>query len=188
MLGRLGEVTGPPGSGPISVSSGVGVTVRRVSPSRTATKSVASIVMAALEDNCGSSPRKEPTMTRIRLGFFTVATLRWWTTRAAILGLTLFAFAAVPAPARAIGSPTVTTLESSQNPSPACGLVTFKATVFGALFPDSPEGGVQFLDGGSTLGNIQIITPDFDTVLGAHVVPTDHSSATITVRLSGGTH
>jgi hypothetical protein len=127
-------------------------------------------------------------MIRMRPSFLTVITLRWWTTRAAIVGLTLFAFTAIPAPARAIGSPTVTTLESSQNPSPACGLVTFKATVFGALFPDSPEGGVQFLDGGSTLGNIQIITPDFDTVLGAHVVPTDHSSATITVALSGGSH
>lgn len=115
-------------------------------------------------------------------------TIRSWATRVAILGLMLFAFAAIPPSARAVGSLTHTTLESSQNPSPACGSVTFKATVFGLLFPDSPEGGVQFLDGGSTLGNIQIITPDFDTILGEHVVPTNHSSATITVPLSGGSH
>jgi hypothetical protein len=111
-----------------------------------------------------------------------------WATRVAILGLALFAFAAIPTPARAIGSPTVTTLESSQNPSPASGQVTFKATVFGALWPDSPVGGVQFFDGGSPLGNIQIVTWDFDTFLGKHVIPTNHSSATITVSLSGGSH
>jgi len=110
-------------------------------------------------------------------------------TRVALLGSVLIAFGALAAsPALAVASPTVTTLESSQNPSPACGTVTFKATVFGAIWPDSPLGGVQFFDGGSTLGSPQIITWDFDTFLGQHVVPTDHSSASITVPLSGGTH
>jgi hypothetical protein len=110
-------------------------------------------------------------------------------TRVAVFGSVLIGFGALAAsPALAVASPTVTTLESSQNPSPACGTVTFKATVFGAVWPDSPLGGVQFFDGGSTLGSPQIITWDFDTFLGAHVVPTDHSSASITVPLSGGTH
>jgi hypothetical protein len=110
-------------------------------------------------------------------------------TRVALLGSVLIGFGALAAsPALAIGSPTVTTLESSQNPSPACGTVNFKATVFGAVWPDSPLGVVQFFDGASTLGSPQIITWDFDTFLGEHVVPTNHSSASITVPLSGGTH
>lgn len=103
-----------------------------------------------------------------------------------LIGLGVLSLPAVPA--HAVGSATVTTLSSSQNPSPACGNVTFTATVFGLLFPASPLGGVQFMDGGSALGAIQVITPDFDTVLGAHVVPTNHSSAKLTVTLSGGTH
>ena len=103
--------------------------------------------------------------------------------------MVLVGFGAIAAsPAFAIGSPTITTLDSSQNPSAACGQVTFTATVFGALFPDSPIGGVQFFDGASTLGGIQAISFDFDTFLGAHVVPTNHSSGSITVQLSGGTH
>jgi large repetitive protein len=103
--------------------------------------------------------------------------------------MVLVGFGAIAAsPAFAIGSPTITTLDSSQNPSAACGSVTFKATVFGALFPDSPIGAVQFFDGSSTLGGIQPISFDFDTFLGAHVVPTNHSSGSITVQLSGGTH
>jgi hypothetical protein len=93
-------------------------------------------------------------------------------------------------PAAALGSPTVTTLDSSQNPSTACGSVTFTATVHGALFPDNPEGFVQFADGASNLGAPQLITPDFndDPVFGTHTIPTNHSSATLTVSLSGGTH
>lgn len=91
-----------------------------------------------------------------------------------------------PEPAHAVGSPTVTTLKSSLNPSPACATVTFTATVFGTLLP--PLGGVQFFDGASTLGGIQFLTPDFDTFLGAHIIPTNHSSATVEVALSGGAH
>ena len=92
------------------------------------------------------------------------------------------------APAYAVGFPTVTTLDASPNPSPACGLVTITATVHGALFPDSPNGFVQFFDGASLLGGPQLITPDFTDVLGVKVGPTDHSSAFIQVPLSGGTH
>ena len=70
-------------------------------------------------------------------------------TRVALLGSVLIGFGAFAAsPALAIGSPTVTTLESSQDPSPACGTVTLTATVFGAIWPDSPLGFVQFFDGG----------------------------------------
>ena len=111
-----------------------------------------------------------------------------WATHVAILGLVLIAFAAIAAsPAFAVGSPTVTTLESSQNPSPACGTVTFTATVHGAPWPDSPLGGVQFFDGASTLGGIQLITWDFGSFLG-FPVPTNHSSGSISLQLSGGTH
>ena len=92
------------------------------------------------------------------------------------------------APASAVGFPTVTTLDASPNPSPACGLVTITATVHGAIFPDSPNGLVQFFDGASLLGGLQLITPDFTYVLGVKVGPTDHSSAFIQVPLSGGTH
>jgi hypothetical protein len=113
---------------------------------------------------------------------------RWATCVAVLILVPISLVALTPSPAQAVGSPTITTLESSQNPSPACGMVTFKATVSGALFPDSPLGGVQFFDGASTLGGIQVITPDFDTLFGAHVVPTNHSSATISVPLSGGAH
>jgi hypothetical protein len=113
---------------------------------------------------------------------------RNWATRVAIFGLAMIGGAVATSSALAIGSPTVTSLESSQNPSPACGTVTFKATVFGNVFPDSPIGAVQFFDGASTLGGIQPITFDFDTFLGAHIVPTNHSSGSISVQLSGGTH
>lgn len=118
---------------------------------------------------------------------------RPWANRLAAAGVTTIVIAglmsAVSAPpAYALGSPTITTVSSSQNPSAACGNVTFTATVYGALFPDSPLGGVQFFDGASTLGSLQVITPDFDTFLGAHVVPTNHSSATVTASLSGGSH
>ena len=112
-----------------------------------------------------------------------------WVVRVSIaVAFALLTVGLTATPAAAVGSPTVTTLSSSQNPSPACGTVTFTATVYGAIWPDSPLGGVQFLDGTNALGGIQIITWDFDTFLGAHVVPTNHSSATITVPLSGGTH
>ncbi|MGZ4407599.1 MAG: Ig-like domain-containing protein [Gaiellaceae bacterium] len=111
-----------------------------------------------------------------------------WATRVAILGLVLVGCCAVAAsPAFAVGSPTVTTLESSQNPSAACGSVTFTATVHGLPWPASPLGGVQFFDGASTLGGIQLISWDFGSFFGVPV-PTDHSSGSIKVQLSGGTH
>ena len=67
--------------------------------------------------------------------------------------------------------------------------MSFTATVFGALFPDSPEGTVTFLDNGVFMG-VEVITPDFDPdpVFGEHVIPTNHSSGTLTASLSGGTH
>jgi hypothetical protein len=113
---------------------------------------------------------------------------KWAFRTSVVASVALLGGALTALPASAVGSPTVTTLSSSQNPSPACGSVTFTATVHGALFPDSPLGGVQFFDGDSLLGGPQIITPDFDEFLGEHVVPTNHSSATITRSLSGGTH
>ena len=113
---------------------------------------------------------------------------RSWATRVAILGLVLIGFGVVSsAPAFAVGSPTITSLDSSQNPSPACGAVTFTATVHGLPWPDSPLGLVQFFDGGSTLGGVQVITWDFGSFLGVPT-PTNHSSASISVPLSGGTH
>src|ERR1700690_18402 len=93
-------------------------------------------------------------------------------------------------PALAVGSPTVTTVSSSANPSTACGSVTLTATVHGAFFPDSPEGLVQFFDGASLLGAPQLITPDFDPdpIFRTHTTPTNHSSANISISLSGGSH
>ena len=93
-------------------------------------------------------------------------------------------------PALAEGFPTVTTVSSSANPSTACSSVTLNATVFGAFFPDSPEGLVQFFDGASLLRAPQLITPDFDPdpVFGTHTIATNHSSANISISLSGGTH
>ena len=116
---------------------------------------------------------------------------RGWAARVAILGSVVAAFGALAAsPAFGAGSPTVTTLASSQNPSPACTSVRFTATVHGAFFPDSPLGFVQFFDGASTLGTPQLITFDFDPdpIFGTHTIPTNHSSASISVSLSGGTH
>lgn len=109
--------------------------------------------------------------------------------RAIVVAATIaIAAAAAPPAAQAIGAPT--SLTSSRNPSPACGNVTFTATVFGLPFPANPEGLVQFFDGTSLLGGPQVITPDFneDPIFGTHTVPTNHSSADITVALSGGAH
>jgi hypothetical protein len=96
-----------------------------------------------------------------------------------------FGLSAIPASA---GTGTPTELKSSLNPSPACGSVTFTPIVFGLPFPANPEGGVQLFDGSSPIGAPHVITPDFDTFLGQHVVPTNHSSTEITVTLSGGSH
>lgn len=111
-----------------------------------------------------------------------------YVSRLVVVGLLVVAATGLSAAPASAATGTPTSLTSSQNPSSACGNVTFKATVFGLLFPASPEGAVQFLDGGSLLGATQIITPDFDKFLGAKVVPTNHSSVTITRPLSGGTH
>lgn len=110
--------------------------------------------------------------------------------RTIILALACCLAAFNAAPAFAVGSPTVTTIGSSQNPAPACSSVTFTATVHGALWPDSPLGFVQFFDGVSTLGAPQVISYDFDPdpIFGTHTIPTNHSSASISVVLSGGSH
>ena len=107
--------------------------------------------------------------------------------RLAVLGATVVAVGVVAAPALAFGI-TATSVGSSQNPSAACGNVTFTATVTG-FFPP-PLGFVQFFDGGSTLGGLQTLTPDFDAVplTGLKIVPTNHSSTTITRALAGGSH
>jgi len=109
-----------------------------------------------------------------------------WATRVALLAFALLAFGAIPAPVLAVGTPTHTDLASSQNPSSACTSVTFTATVHALLL--SPLGLVQFFDGASTMGSPQVLTPDFDDFLGEPIVPTDHSSASISRVLSGGTH
>jgi large repetitive protein len=115
---------------------------------------------------------------------------RWSALVAAAVLLPLATAGLTSTPAYAVGFPTTTTIGSSANPSAACGSVTFTATVHGALFPDSPEGLVQFFDGDSLLGGPQVITPDFDPdpIFGTHTIPTNHSSASITVSLSGGSH
>jgi hypothetical protein len=109
-----------------------------------------------------------------------------WATRVALLAFALVAFSAVPAPVLAVGTPTHTTIDSSQNPSPACTSVTFTATVHAVLL--SPLGLVQFFDGASTMGGPQVLTPDFDDFLGEPIIPTNHSSASVSRTLSGGTH
>ncbi len=115
---------------------------------------------------------------------------RWSVLAALTLVVPLAAAGLIAQPAAAAGFPTTTTIGSSANPSAACGSVTLTATVHGALFPDSPEGLVQFFDGASLLGGPQLITPDFDPdpIFGTHTIPTNHSSATLSVSLSGGTH
>ena len=114
---------------------------------------------------------------------------RIWLATVAAAGIVVLAVAARPAAVWAAGSPTATTLTSSQDPAPACSPVSFTATVFGAPFPDSPEGAVTFFDNGVFMG-VEVITPDFDPdpVFGKHVIPTNHSSGTLTAALSGGTH
>jgi hypothetical protein len=117
---------------------------------------------------------------------------RSWTTRVAIFGALLIAGGAIAAtPALALGVPTTTSLDASPNPSAACGLVTFKVTVFGGPWPDSPLGLVELADNGAPMGSILLVAPfawDFDKFLGEKVIPTNHSSGTLTVALSEGTH
>jgi Bacterial Ig-like domain (group 3) len=115
---------------------------------------------------------------------------RWIAMAAAVALVPLAGVVSSAQPALAVGTPTVTTVSSPTNPSTACGSVTFTATVHGAFFPDSPEGFVQFFDGASLLGGPQLITPDFDEdpIFGTHTIPTNHSSANISVSLSGGSH
>ncbi len=113
-----------------------------------------------------------------------------WTARTIVFCTVLIAAGAMAAmPASAAGFPTSTSLEGLPNPSPACGAVTIKATVSGALFPASPYGIVELLDNGAPLGTV-ILTPDFDPdpIFGTHVIPTRHQSGKITVRLSQGEH
>ena len=115
--------------------------------------------------------------------------IRSWATGVAIVGSMLITSGVISSPpASAVASPTITTLASSQNPSPACRTVTFTATVHG-LFPP-PLGVVQFFDGAGLIGGPQLLTPDFDPdpILGTHIVPTNHSSASVSASLSGGTH
>ncbi len=115
---------------------------------------------------------------------------RRWFGRLFVVVMLVMAAAGLTAIPATAGTGTPTQLDSSKNPSPACTAVTFTATVFGLPFPDNPEGLVQFFDGTSTLGSPQFITPDFnpDPIFGKHVIPTNHSSTTISVGLSGGTH
>jgi Bacterial Ig-like domain (group 3) len=115
---------------------------------------------------------------------------RSWTTRFAIVGALLIAGGAIAAtPALALGLPTSTSLKSSQNPSSACGLVTFTATVTGGLWPDSPLGLVELADNGSPIGTIFLAWDfDLDPIFGTIPIPTRHSSGTLTVALSEGTH
>jgi hypothetical protein len=116
---------------------------------------------------------------------------RRWATRVAILALVpIVAGVLASPPAYAVGLPTVTTVESIPNPSPACTSVALTGVVHGGPFLASPEGLVQFADGGSLLGGPHFISPDFDKdpIFGTHTIPTNHSSATISVPLSGGTH
>src|ERR1035437_7533200 len=98
---------------------------------------------------------------------------RRWATLVAILALVpIVAGALASPPAYALGLPTATTVKSDPNPSPACTSVTIKGIVHGGLFPDSPEGLVQFADGGSLLGGPHLISPDFTPapILGTHII------------------
>jgi hypothetical protein len=92
------------------------------------------------------------------------------------------------APARAVGSPTVTTISFSSNPAAAGQSVTITVTVSEALF--SPLGGVIIFDGGTAIAGPLAITPDFDGIdhICSHCVPTNHSSVSTTRTFSAGTH
>ena len=67
--------------------------------------------------------------------------------------------------------------------------MTFTATVSGAPWPDSPLGLVVLADNGSPIGTV-LLGWDFnpDPIFGTHTIPTNHSSGTLTVALSEGTH
>ena len=115
---------------------------------------------------------------------------RGWAIRVAVVGALLVGGGAMAAaPAFALGVPTSTALTSSTNPSTACSLVTFTATVSGAPWPDSPLGLVVLADNGSPIGTV-LLGWDFnpDPIFGTHTIPTNHSSGTLTVALSEGTH
>jgi hypothetical protein len=107
-----------------------------------------------------------------------------WAARISVVAtVALLAGGLTALPAAADGA--LPSVSSSQNPSNACGSVTFTATVHGI----PTIGGAVFFDGLSPIGAAPI-TPDFDPdpITGIHDIPTDHSSGSISVSLPGGTH
>ena len=108
--------------------------------------------------------------------------------RAAILGLVVLVAGLVAAPALAAG-PSVASIYTSVNPASAGQDVTFTVVVRGTF--QSPVGLVQLFDGLQPLGPPLVLSPDFDPpplVGGPKIIPTDHSTATLTRSFSPGTH
>jgi hypothetical protein len=107
--------------------------------------------------------------------------------RVAILGLVVLVAGLLAVPALAAG-PSVGSIYTSVNPATAGQDVSFTVVVEGTF--QSPLGFVQLFDGLSPLGPPLLLSPDFDSLLGGpHIIPTDHSTATVLTRsFSPGTH
>lgn len=111
-----------------------------------------------------------------------------WTIRGAILALIVVVFGIAVSPALAAG-PSVGSIYTSVNPARAGQEVTFTVVVRGTF--QSPVGVVQLFDGFAPLGGLLVLTPDFDSppiIGGPKIIPTDHSTATLTASFSPGTH
>lgn len=90
--------------------------------------------------------------------------------------------------ARAVGSPTETSISVSANPAAAGQGVTITVTVTEPIL--SPLGGVEIFDGAVAIAGPLALSPDFDSI--SHVcsscIPTNHSSASTTHTFGAGTH
>lgn len=92
---------------------------------------------------------------------------------------------ALPEPAMAVGA-SRTSVGGSPNPSVEGQNVRIAATV--TTPPLSSLGVVAFTEGTTLLG-VAVLLPNFDCLLGACLVPTDHSTATLSIsNLSVGSH
>jgi hypothetical protein len=94
----------------------------------------------------------------------------------------------VATPARAVGSPTVTTISFSPNPATAGQSVKITVTVSEALF--SPFGVVVIFDGDTAITGPLVLGPDTGDIdhVCSHCVPTNHSSVSTNRTFSVGTH
>jgi large repetitive protein len=92
-------------------------------------------------------------------------------------------------PARAVGSPTVSSITVSPSPAAAGQPLTITITVSGLIPP--PEGTVFLFDGTTQIAGPLFLSPDFDCTdfpVHACLIPTNHSSVSTTRTFSAGTH